>query len=268
MAADNGIIVLEEDLEYVSTQVDIEEYAEWLGMQLPEDRDYLWIAEKGLKSALPSEWVVCLADGAEAQGAAEVFFFNRTTGESTWEHPCDEYYRRLFQKEKARNEPRLIVTLHSIMVKPGALEVSALNMGGDALATLEVSSPYETLQVFIHRLKKQLNEKVRVVLPDGRILTKADKKVPISELLGMRLRNEQYVSEGSQSNGSTSSSEADPPTLTTRSCTTHLPKPHRIARRHTLPAGAKLTARAELPPLRRLDKVLYNMASGTPTDGR
>ena len=30
----------------------------------------------------------------------DVYYFNFKTGESKWEHPCDEYYKELFNKEK------------------------------------------------------------------------------------------------------------------------------------------------------------------------
>jgi len=32
------------------------EYARWLGMNLPEDNDLLWIAREGLKTPLPEYW--------------------------------------------------------------------------------------------------------------------------------------------------------------------------------------------------------------------
>jgi len=30
----------------------------------------------------------------------EIYYFNFATGESTWDHPCDEFYRTLYEKEK------------------------------------------------------------------------------------------------------------------------------------------------------------------------
>ncbi|GMH69116.1 hypothetical protein TrRE_jg11512 [Triparma retinervis] len=35
----------------------------------------------------------------------EIFYFNFATGESTWDHPCDEFYRDLYRKEKNAKPP-------------------------------------------------------------------------------------------------------------------------------------------------------------------
>ena len=29
-----------------------------------------------------------------------MYYFNFSTGESVWDHPCDEYYRKLYDEEK------------------------------------------------------------------------------------------------------------------------------------------------------------------------
>ncbi|KAL0175303.1 hypothetical protein M9458_031271, partial [Cirrhinus mrigala] len=34
----------------------------------------------------------------------EVYYFNFSTGQSTWDHPCDEHYRRLVELERERNQ--------------------------------------------------------------------------------------------------------------------------------------------------------------------
>lgn len=33
----------------------------------------------------------------------DVYYFNFTTGQSTWDHPCDEQYRRLVTQERERS---------------------------------------------------------------------------------------------------------------------------------------------------------------------
>merc|ERR1711957_179697 len=54
----------------------------------------LWIARAGLKAALPASWKPCQTFGDEGQ----LFYFNFETGESVWDHPCDEYHRQLYRK--------------------------------------------------------------------------------------------------------------------------------------------------------------------------
>lgn len=66
------------------------------------DNDLLWIAREGLKAPLPSAWKPCKTD------TDEVYYFNFDTGESVWEHPCDEYYKQLFINEKQKKQQKII----------------------------------------------------------------------------------------------------------------------------------------------------------------
>jgi hypothetical protein len=34
--------------------------------------------------------------------SGDVYYFNFANGESTWDHPCDKYYQKLLQEEKAK----------------------------------------------------------------------------------------------------------------------------------------------------------------------
>jgi hypothetical protein len=69
------------------------EYATWLGMNLPEESELLWVAREGLKAPLPEHWKPCRSEDDE------IYYFNFQSGESVWEHPCDDYYRKLFTEE-------------------------------------------------------------------------------------------------------------------------------------------------------------------------
>ena len=91
-------VILEEDIDenYEPTDDEIDEYAKWLGMEFPRDSDLMWIAREGLKAPLPPDWKPCKSpDG-------EIYYFNFSSGESVWDHPCDEYYRKLYDDEKAK----------------------------------------------------------------------------------------------------------------------------------------------------------------------
>merc|ERR1719401_2050733 len=64
------------------------------------DRALIWIAEAGLKAPLPRNWRPCRsADG-------EIFYFNCSTGQSVWGHPCDEQFRELFRIHKLARAPQ------------------------------------------------------------------------------------------------------------------------------------------------------------------
>ena len=90
-------IILEEEIDpnYEPTEDEVIEYAKWLGMDLDADKDLWWIAREGLKAPLPENWKPCKTTDTE-----EIYYFNFATGASTWDHPCDEYYRNLYEKEK------------------------------------------------------------------------------------------------------------------------------------------------------------------------
>ena len=90
--------VLEEEIDeaYEPTQAEITEYANWLGMDLAADQALLWLAREGLKAPLPPDWKPCKSP------EGEIYYFNFTSGESVWDHPCDGYYREQYQDEKKK----------------------------------------------------------------------------------------------------------------------------------------------------------------------
>jgi hypothetical protein len=55
-AADSVILEEEFDPDYEPTEEEIIEYAQFLQMDLVEDRDLFWIAREGLKAPLPAPW--------------------------------------------------------------------------------------------------------------------------------------------------------------------------------------------------------------------
>ncbi len=34
----------------------------------------------------------------------EIYYFNFKTGESVWDHPCDKYYKNLYDEEKRKDQ--------------------------------------------------------------------------------------------------------------------------------------------------------------------
>lgn len=84
------------DPGYEPSEKEINDYAEWLGMKLPEDEELMWIAKEGLRAPLPKEWKPCKTD------TEEVYYFNFKTGESIWDHPLDEYFKGKYKQEKEK----------------------------------------------------------------------------------------------------------------------------------------------------------------------
>ena len=80
------------------SEEEVLQYAGFLQMQLPEDKDLLWIAREGVRAPLPAPWTECRTD------EDQVYFYNFDTGESLWEHPSDDYYRQQYQAQKSRKQ--------------------------------------------------------------------------------------------------------------------------------------------------------------------
>eukprot|EP00842_Homolaphlyctis_polyrhiza_P000757 jgi/Hompol1/1682/HPOL_004708-RA len=67
-------------------------------MDPDKEKELLWIARDSLKAPLPSDWKPCQTEDGN------IYYFNFKTGESIWDHPCDEHYKAIYQKEKAKLE--------------------------------------------------------------------------------------------------------------------------------------------------------------------
>mmetsp|Transcript_57315 Transcript_57315/g.136240 ORF Transcript_57315/g.136240 Transcript_57315/m.136240 type:complete len:173 (-) Transcript_57315:332-850(-) len=102
---ENGVTVLEgDDLEdREPTDEEIREYAEFLGIDCDHESHLLWIAREGVLAPVPSPWRAC-----QAQGEGDVFYFNFETGESTWDHPADEKYRKLVEDYRLKPQEEVL----------------------------------------------------------------------------------------------------------------------------------------------------------------
>ena len=73
---------------------DVLEYAVYLGMEPTEDTDLLWIAEEALTAGEPEGWT------EQMDPNGNLYYYNATTGQSSRQHPLDEYYQNLYLKLK------------------------------------------------------------------------------------------------------------------------------------------------------------------------
>ncbi|CAM9341411.1 unnamed protein product [Ectocarpus fasciculatus] len=90
----------ESEEDYVEA---VTRHAKYLGIDPESDGAYMWIAEEALNADVPEGWVTGEGEG-EYEGL--VYYYNEATGESTWDHPLDEYYRDKFKRKKARRAAR------------------------------------------------------------------------------------------------------------------------------------------------------------------
>ncbi|XP_029922379.1 LOW QUALITY PROTEIN: centrosomal protein of 164 kDa [Myripristis murdjan] len=91
-------LILEEDYDenYIPSEQEIHEYAREIGIDPDNEPELLWLAREGIVAPLPHEWKPC------QDVTGDVYYFNFSTGQSTWDHPCDEHYRRLVIQERER----------------------------------------------------------------------------------------------------------------------------------------------------------------------
>jgi len=88
-----------EHLQLVCPLSDVVSYASYIGMQLPDDSDLLWIADEALQAAEPVGWEEC----QDPNGGT--YFHNPVTGMSMEQHPVDYHYHQIYlqmKQEKGR----------------------------------------------------------------------------------------------------------------------------------------------------------------------
>merc|ERR1740123_671084 len=91
-----NVVVLDAEEERVPSEEEVREYAEFLGIDVDKEPHLMWIARKGVVAPVPHPWKVCTENGED------VFYFNFETGESVWDHPCDEKYRKMVEEHRAK----------------------------------------------------------------------------------------------------------------------------------------------------------------------
>uniref|UniRef100_A0A665TUV5 Centrosomal protein of 164 kDa n=2 Tax=Echeneis naucrates TaxID=173247 RepID=A0A665TUV5_ECHNA len=91
-------LILEEDYDenYIPSEQEIKEYAREIGIDPDSEPELLWLAREGIVAPLPPEWKPC------QDVTGDIYYFNFSSGQSTWDHPCDEHYRRLVTQERER----------------------------------------------------------------------------------------------------------------------------------------------------------------------
>lgn len=180
-----NIRVLEdaEILAQVFDEHEIENYAEDIGINIELDRDLFWIAVDGLRAVPPKPWKACFVE----DGQDDIFFFNFRTGESVWDHPCDDMFR---EKVKEEMEKRVLVplTLHLTQTEKGYL-AAGVNLAGNVLCEAEVKDSSVTFgdvrDALMANLTLPEGTVPRFVLADCTVLGHSFRSKTVSELFGL-----------------------------------------------------------------------------------
>ncbi|KAG7270536.1 hypothetical protein CRUP_026428 [Coryphaenoides rupestris] len=126
-------LILEEDYDenYTPSEQEIHEYAREIGIDPDREQDLLWLAREGIAAPLPQEWKPC------QDVTGDVYYFNFSTGQSTWDHPCDEHYRGMVTQERQR----------APLTGPGAAASTLSSALGPLPSTLGSLAPLRGLDV-------------------------------------------------------------------------------------------------------------------------
>ena len=60
-------------------------------MDIEKDKEFFWLAKESLNAPLPKGWTE-----RKLQRTGQSYYVNKETGESVWEHPADETYKKRF----------------------------------------------------------------------------------------------------------------------------------------------------------------------------
>ncbi|KAG7385652.1 hypothetical protein PHYPSEUDO_001214 [Phytophthora pseudosyringae] len=78
-------------------QAAVEEHARRLGIDPTLDAEFLWVARESLVAPLPDGWY-----HVTATETGQPYYYNEISGESRWDHPCDDQFRQLFRELKQK----------------------------------------------------------------------------------------------------------------------------------------------------------------------
>ena len=72
-------------------------------MDIERESELFWIARDSLKAPLPKDWKPWYYLFIKSQSEdGNIYYFNFVTGESIWDHPCDETFREMYKTEKEK----------------------------------------------------------------------------------------------------------------------------------------------------------------------
>ncbi|XP_038179834.1 centrosomal protein of 164 kDa isoform X2 [Arvicola amphibius] len=91
-------LILEEDSDetYVPSEQEILDFARVIGIDPLKEPELMWLAREGIEAPLPKGWKPC------QNITGDIYYFNFNTGQSIWDHPCDEHYRKLVIQEREK----------------------------------------------------------------------------------------------------------------------------------------------------------------------
>jgi centrosomal protein CEP164 len=180
-----NVLNSEDLLNHAIDERELLEYAEFIGIDVEFDRDLFYIAREGLCAVPPEPWKACQAEGTE-----DVFYFNFDTGESVWDHPCDNIYR---EKVLEAMEERVLVplTLQLDATEQGHV-LKCTNLAGIEASRVDIGDLSTTfadvLPKLLANLKLHEGSVARFVLQSAELLGHSRFSDTVGDLLVPRSR--------------------------------------------------------------------------------
>ncbi|NXI48735.1 CE164 protein, partial [Chloroceryle aenea] len=97
---DQIVLVEDSDDTYIPSEKEIKDYAREIGIDPEKEPELIWLAKEGIVAPLPTNWKPC------QDITGDIYYFNFATGQSSWDHPCDERYKRLVIEEREKLQAR------------------------------------------------------------------------------------------------------------------------------------------------------------------
>lgn len=170
-------------LNHAIDERELEEYADFIGIDVEFDRDLFYIAAEGLCAVPPDPWKACQAEGTD-----DVFYFNFETGQSVWDHPCDDIFR---EKVRKAIEQRVLVplTLHLDATEQGHM-LRCINIAGTEVSRVDIGDIVSTTFADVEpkltaglQLQKGKGAVARFVLQNADMVSHSRFRDTIAELM-------------------------------------------------------------------------------------
>ncbi|XP_011876323.1 PREDICTED: centrosomal protein of 164 kDa-like isoform X2 [Vollenhovia emeryi] len=145
------------------TNEELLDYARRLGIDPDAEPHLLDLAREGLMAALPKGWSPCFH---EASGAW--YYYQESTGTTTWEHPLDAIYKGLVEQARTGNKRQLSLEEDS---KTTAKDLESHE---DATLPKETIIPKETIKETGHAKPSMTGTKIPMKLAPLRKVEKID----------------------------------------------------------------------------------------------
>ena len=138
----SGYVVQEPRTAFVPTEEEVKEHGRSLGIDVDKEPELLWIAEEGLTAPLPEHW-------AQVVEGEKTYYFNFHTGDSIWDNPLDDDFRRNVAHYRVERQFSLPFTDKTERFRPEEIKI---------IQRMRAQAPSRSIQKALKAATNQYNE--------------------------------------------------------------------------------------------------------------